>query len=225
MKVIPVKDPVTGEIEEIIPYSEYADDLEVGVVFNRIDTYMGDLDEDDRHMRVRIAGTFVTVILSLLGIYLILLGGAMTVAFQSQPRLIWLQCIGAVCEIPILLWGVFICCPSKEERRRRRVLRSKRKMRKEMYADKDEAKFISMANENIKARVEQEVGDKRTKAEREIAEKKANPLGYPKPEKKTSERKTSERGTSERNTSERKTSERKTSERKTSERKTSERKF
>jgi hypothetical protein len=199
MKVIPVKDPVTGEVEEVIPYSEYADDLEVGVVFNRIDAFMGDLDEHDRHMRVRVAGTFISVILSLLGIFLIILGGAMTVAFQSQPKLIWLQCIGAVCEIPIILWGIFICCPSKEERRRRKALKSKKKLRNQMYADKDEAKFISMANQNIKARVEQEEGDKKTIAEKEQAEKKANPLGYPKqPEKKTSERKTSERKTTER---------------------------
>jgi hypothetical protein len=195
MKVIPQKDPLTGEIEEVIPYSEYADDLEVGVVFNRIDNFMGDLEEDDHFMRVRVFRTLFAVILCLLGIFLIILGGANTVAFQSQPKLIWLQVIGGLFQIPIILWTIYLCCPSKEERQRRRMIKIKRKKRKEMYADKDEAKFISMANENIKTRVEAEQLDQKTVKEREIAEKKANPLGYP----KKSERKPSNRKATERN--------------------------
>jgi hypothetical protein len=198
MKVIPLKDPLTGEIEEVIPYSEYADDLEVGVVFNRIDNFMGDLEEDDHFMRIRVFRAFFAGILCLLGIFLIILGGANTVAFQSQPKLIWLQVIGGLFQIPIILWSIYLCCPSKEERQRRRIIKSKRKKRKEMYADKDDAKFIAMANENIKTRVEAEQLDQKTVKEREIAEKKANPLGYPKQlEQKTSERKPSERKPSE----------------------------
>ena len=193
MKVVPVKDPLTGEIEEVIPYSEYADDLEVGVVFNRIDHFMGDLEEDDQFMKVRVFRSLFALILCLLGIFLIILGGPYTVAFQSQPTLIWLQVIGFLFQIPCLLWTIYLCCPSKEESQRRRMIRMKRKQRKEMYADQDEKQFISMANENIKTRVEAEQLDQKTVKEREIAEKKANPLGYPKKsERKSSNRKKTE---------------------------------
>lgn len=180
MKVIPHKDPITGEEEKIIPYSEYVDDLEVGVVFNRIDNFMNDLEEDDRFMRIRVACTLFSGIFCLLGIFLILLGGGITKAFQSQPNLIWLQVIGGLFEIPIILSIIFFCCPSREERQRRKIIHSKRKQRKEIYADKNETKFISMANSNIKERVETEQEQQKIKLEKEIAEKKANPLGYPK---------------------------------------------
>lgn len=180
MKVIPQKDPITNEEEKIIPYSEYVDDLEVGVVFNRIDNFMTDLEEDDKYMRIRVATTLFSGILCLLGIYLILLGGGITKAFQSQPHLIWLQVIGGLFQIPIILWFVFFCFPSREERQRRRVIKQKRKMRKEIYADKNDSKFITMANGNIQERVAIEKQQKQIEVEKEITEKKANPLGYPK---------------------------------------------
>lgn len=180
MKVIPQKDPITGEEEKIIPYSEYVDDLEVGVVFNRVDAFMNDLDEDDKFTRIRVACSLFSGILCLLGIYLILLGGAVTEAFQSQPRLLWLQIIGGLFQIPIVFWFIFMCCPSREERQRRRVIKQKRKMRKEIYADKNDSKFITMVNGNIKERVTTEKQQQEMDKEKEIAEKKANPLGYPK---------------------------------------------
>ena len=180
MKVIPLKDPITGEEEKIIPYSEYADDLEVGVVFNKIDTFMTDLEEDDRYMRIRVACSLFSGVISLLGIFLIFLGGGLTVAFQSQPKLIWLQVIGGLFQIPIIYWIIFLFCPSKEERSRRKTIRVKRKLRKDMYAEKNDLKFVTIANNNIKERVITEQEQEKIQKEKILAEKKANPLGYPK---------------------------------------------
>jgi amino acid permease len=172
--------PDEEEEEEVIPYSAYVDDLEVGVVFNRIDEFMKDLHEDDMYTRFRVALSLFSVIFCLLGIFLIFLGGAMTVAFQSQPKLIFVQVIGGLFQIPIIFWFIFMCCPSKEEREKRRIVTVKRKIRTEKYSEND-TKLIEETKDEIKKRVKEEKQQAFAEMELKIAAKKANPLGYPVP--------------------------------------------
>lgn len=166
------------EINPTAQYHPYLDEIEMGRVFNKIDNMVKDNNEDYIFMKIRIPFTFCACISACLGIFLIFFGGAYSIAFQSVNRRFWLEIVGFILCLPIILWFLYMFCASKEERKRRRGIFTKRKIRLEVYVKNPEI-LKDEAKERVKQRVEQEIKEKEEIEKAKQLEKKLNPLNYP----------------------------------------------
>jgi hypothetical protein len=162
-----------------VNYHPYIDEVEAGAVFSKIDEMVEDNDEDYRFMKLKIPFTFCAWISAFLGIFVVIYGGAYTIAFQSVPKRLWLQIIGFLLCLPLIGWFLFMFCASPEERRRRRKIIKKRKIRLEVYSKNPEI-LKDEAKQKVKERVTQSKMDQQAAAKAIEMEKKSNPLNYPK---------------------------------------------
>jgi hypothetical protein len=160
-------------------YHPYIDEIETGAVFKKIDEMVDDNDEDYRFMKLRIPFTFCAWISACLGIFVVIYGGAYTIAFQSVPRRLWLEIVGFVLCLPLIGWFLFMFCASSEERSRRRKIFKKRKIRLEVYSKNPEI-LKDEAKQKVKERVDQAQKEAEAAAKAIELEKKLNPLNYPK---------------------------------------------
>ena len=155
-----------------MPYDDYVQDLEVGVVYNNIDTRMGELRETEFFTLYRDAISLFVVVLCVGGIFLVFIGRAETAAFQSQPRLIALEIIGYLCCIPIIFWAMFWLCPSRKERSERKKISRFRKVRLEPYSEAQvtevkESKLQTDMKQFAKRREEYLIEERRIQAMKE----------------------------------------------------------
>lgn len=169
------------EEEEAMPYDDFVQDLEVGVVHNNIDTRMGELRETEWFTLHRDAITLIVLTLCVGGIFLVFIGRAETAAFQSQPRLIGVEVLGYICCVPILLWVCFWICPSKKEHSQRKKIKTFQKVRLQPYNESQitEVKDTLEATEAKKFAQRREeflANDRRVQKMRE-AKKKGLPTG------------------------------------------------
>ena len=172
VKVVPI------EIDPEAKYHPYIDEIEIGSVFNKIDQMVIDNDEDFFFMKIRIPFTFFAWITACLGIFLIFFGGAYSIAFQSVKKRFWLEIIGFILCFPLILWFLYMFCASKEERKRRRGIFTKRKIRLEVYVKNPEV-LKDEAKQRVKQRIEQDIKEKEDAKKALELEKKLNPLKYP----------------------------------------------
>mmetsp|Transcript_23186 Transcript_23186/g.34009 ORF Transcript_23186/g.34009 Transcript_23186/m.34009 type:complete len:228 (+) Transcript_23186:94-777(+) len=185
MTIKSIKPPVLEDDEtdgNKIPYKAYVDDLEYGAMFNKLDNYMGDIDEDTRFMKYKVSITLASWTSGLLGVFLILFARAETDAFSSQPKLTWLFILGCFLLAPVGFWFVAFFCASREERQRRREIRRRRKKR--MAEFRNMTDDTRLENEVKQAKVQRVIDKKKSEYEKAIHERevfRANPLGYPNP--------------------------------------------
>mmetsp|Transcript_7106 Transcript_7106/g.10596 ORF Transcript_7106/g.10596 Transcript_7106/m.10596 type:complete len:188 (+) Transcript_7106:108-671(+) len=187
MQVAPIPDELK-EDENIILYDDYVNDLEVGVVYNRIDSHMTDLEEDETFVRFRVAFTLVAWVLCLLGIFLIFFGLAETDAFQSQPKILGLAILGGLFQIPILYWVCFMACPSALERHKRHTIAQKRKTRMQAYAESETKVLQEETDEMRRSREAQERIDAFVAEQKRKERLKANPESFASSRSRTTKR-------------------------------------
>mmetsp|Transcript_15365 Transcript_15365/g.23131 ORF Transcript_15365/g.23131 Transcript_15365/m.23131 type:complete len:222 (+) Transcript_15365:207-872(+) len=142
---------------DVIRYDDYKDDIEVGVVYNNIDSRMLELSDHEGFMLKRVAVGLAAILSCLLGIFLVLLGRAETDVFQSQPKIIALEVFGYLLCIPFIVWFVFAVCPSKQEYLLRRRMQIKRRNRLQPY----ETKQITQVGETAQQREARILAEKR----------------------------------------------------------------
>lgn len=159
-------------------YHPYIDEIEVGAIYSKIDQFVNDNEEDYRYMKVRVPFTLFAWISACLGIFVIFYGGAYTIAFQSVKKRFWLEIVGFVLCLPIILWFFFMFCASSEERKRRRNIFKKRKIRLEVYAQNPEL-LRQEAKKHVQEKIKQEEKEREEKLKAIELEKKMNPLKYP----------------------------------------------
>jgi hypothetical protein len=68
-----------------IAYEKYTDDLEYGTVFTKLDAYMVDLRDDEKHMKFRIGCSFFSWFTCAVGIFVILYSTASTKGSICPP--------------------------------------------------------------------------------------------------------------------------------------------
>lgn len=61
-----------------IAYEAYTDDLEYGITFTKLDSYLVDLRDDEKHMKFRIGCSFFSWFTCAVGIFVILFSTAST---------------------------------------------------------------------------------------------------------------------------------------------------
>jgi hypothetical protein len=135
-----------GLEEEIVDmqYDDYVQDLEVGAVYNNVDTRMGEMRETEWHILNRSAVGLVCFTLCVGGIFLVFIGRGETKAFQSQPRLIAVEVIGYLLCVPLVCFVMFVICPSRKEHQERKKISQFRKNQLEPYNESQ----IAVVHEN-----------------------------------------------------------------------------
>jgi hypothetical protein len=165
-------------IDPSVKYHPYLDEVEMGAVFHKIDGMVDDSEEDWKFTRFLIPFTLFSWIAACLGIFLIFFGGAYTIAFSSVKRKFWLEMVGFVLCLPLVLWFLYMFCVSAEERKRRRRIFAKRKVRLEVYVKNPEI-LKQEAQQKIEERVQAEIKQREEVEKAKQLEKKLNPLKYP----------------------------------------------
>ena len=140
----------------------------------------------EEHLRFRISSGFVSLFSSMLGVMLIMIGRAELET--EEGKLFWLEIMGYVLLLPVILWLMFICCPTGSERRQRRQMKKNRNERLKEYSEAEiEANFVDNISlkrkqlEKEKRRKEEEIiiqADKDDKKRKEENKARANRLDY-----------------------------------------------
>ena len=87
--------------------------------------------EDYEEWKLHCSGvTMWSFMVSLIGIFMILMSRAVTPLFYSMKPNDILFAFGIIFQLPLIRWMVILCMPRKEEKKRRKVIRVKKKERK-----------------------------------------------------------------------------------------------
>jgi hypothetical protein len=113
-------------------------------IMNTIEQDLIDQVVYEDEMRFRTMSGMVSLVLALLGVMLVLVGRAETPALTTEDGpIFWLEIMGYTLLLPLLVWFIFICCPTKSERRQRHNIKKRRTIRlKEYSAAEVEATFV-----------------------------------------------------------------------------------
>lgn len=172
-----------GLEDEIVDmqYDDFVQDLEVGAVYNNIDTRMGEMRETEWFTLKRAAVGLIVFTLCVGGIFLVFIGRGETKAFQSQPKILALEVIGYIMCIPLFCYGMFWICPTRKEHHERKKISQFRKTRLEPYNESQtsevkEKAVLTEQKQFAKRREEYLAEERRIQAMKE-AKRKGLPTG------------------------------------------------
>ena len=166
---MPRKDGVVSEFDEEIPVND---------VFQRIDAHIDDCHNHENHIIRRVRFYIFSVVSSILGIFLILIGLAATDLFSSLKPNVGILVVGCLCECPILVLVTFCFFTPEKEVRERRQLKQNRAFRLNALKLND-ARLLVDSDAGRRSAAEARRVEEYQKHLEAVEFKKKNPLGYP----------------------------------------------